>query len=72
MLFSQSSLISELFLSFFQKLKYYTLENEDYSRKLFWVVVAVNVNSKEVKDTVSLLVKTKVFVNALISLIFDC
>ena len=72
MLFSQSVLISQLCLHFFQKLKYYTLVNEDYSRKLFWAVVAVNVNANEVKDTVSPLVKTRVFINALISLIFDC
>ena len=32
---SQSALISQLYLHFFQKLKYYTLGNKDYSRKLF-------------------------------------
>ena len=35
MLFSQSALIPQLYLHFFQKLKYYTLGNKDYSRKLF-------------------------------------
>ena len=34
-LISQSALISQLYLHFFQKLKYYTLGNKDYSRKLF-------------------------------------
>ena len=70
MLFSQSALIPQLCLHFFQKLKYYTLENKDYSRKLFWV--AINVNAKEVKGTGSPLVKAKVFINALIWLILDC
>ena len=72
MLFSQSALIPQLCLHFFQKLKYYTLGNKDYSRKLFWVAVAINVNAKEVKGTVSLLVKTRVFINVLIWLILDC
>ena len=72
MLFSQSALIPQLCLHFFQKLKYNTLENKDYSRKLFWVAVAANVNAKEVKDTPSPLVKTRVFINALIWLILDC
>ena len=56
MLFSQSALIS----NFFQKLKYYILGNNDYSRKSFLVVVAVNVNAKDVKGPVSPLVKTRV------------
>ena len=34
-LISQSVLISQLYLHFFQKLKYYTLGNKDYSKKLF-------------------------------------
>ena len=34
-LISQSAQISQLYLHFFQKLKYYTLGNKDYSRKLF-------------------------------------
>ena len=34
-LISQSTLISQLYLHFFQKLKYCTLGNKDYSRKLF-------------------------------------
>ena len=72
MLFSQSALIPQLCLHFFQKLKYYTLGNKDYSRKLFWVAVAINVNAKEVKRTVSPLVKARVFINALIWLILDC
>ena len=72
MLFSQSALIPQLRLHFFQKLKYYTLGNKDYSRKLFWVAVAINVNAKEVKRTVSPLVKARVFINALIWLILDC
>ena len=72
MLFSQSALIHQLCLHFFQKLEYYTLGNKDYSRKLFWVVVAINVNAKEVKRTVSPLVKARVFINALIWLILDC
>ena len=72
MLFSQSALIHQLCLHFFQKLEYYTLGNKDYSRKLFWVVVAVNVNAKEVKGILRPLVKTRGFINALIWLIFDC
>ena len=72
MLFSQSALIPQLYLHFFQKLKYYTLGNKDYSRKLFWVAVAINVNAKEVKITVRPLVKGRVFINALIWLILDC
>ena len=32
---SRSALISHLYLAFFQKLKYYTLGNKDYSRTLF-------------------------------------
>ena len=72
MLFSQSAPIPQLCLHFFQKLKYYTLGNKDYFRKLFWVAVAINVNVKKVKGTVNLLVKDRVFINALIWLIFDC
>ena len=49
MLFSHLALIPQLYLHFFQKLKYYTLGNKDYSRKLFWVAVAVNVNAGKVK-----------------------
>ena len=41
-LFSQSALIPQLSLHSFQKLKYYTLGNEDYSTKLFWTTVAVS------------------------------
>ena len=59
MLFSQSALIPQLCLHFFQILKYYTLVNKDYFRKLFGVVVAVNVNTREIKGTVSPLVKTR-------------
>ena len=58
-LFSHSALILPLCLHFFQKLKYYTLENKDYSWKLFWVVAAISVNAGEVKGTVSPLVKTR-------------
>ena len=65
MLLSPSALIPHLRLYFFQKLKYYTLGNNEYSRKLFCVVVAVNVNAKEIKGTVSFLVKTRVFISAL-------
>ena len=72
MLFSQSALIPQLCLHFFQKLKYYTLGNKDYSRKLFWVVVAINVSAKEVKSTISSLVKARVFIKVLIWLILDC
>ena len=72
MLFSQSALIPQLCLHFFQKLKYYTLGNKNYSRKLFLVAVAINVNAKEFKRTVSPLVKARVFINALIWLILDC
>ena len=72
MLFSQSALIPQLCLHFFQKLKYYTLGNKDYSRKLFWVVVAVNINAKKVKGTVSLLVNARGFIKALIWLILYC
>ena len=59
MLFSHSALIPQLCLHFFQKLKYYTLGNKDYSAKLFWVAVAINVNAGVVKGTVSPLVKTR-------------
>ena len=72
MLFSQSALIPQLCLHFFQKFKYCTLGNKAYSTKLFWVVVAANFNPKKVKGTVSPLVKTRVFINALIWLILDC
>ena len=72
MLFSQSALIPHwLCLHFFQKLKYYTLGNKDYFRKLFWVALPVNVNAKKVKGTVSPLLKAKVFINGLIWLILD-
>ena len=66
MLFSQSALIPQLCLHFFQKLKYYTLGNNDYSRKLLAVAVAINGNAKEVKGTVSPLVKARNFINVLI------
>ena len=66
MLFSQSALIPQLCLHFFQKLKYYTLGDNDFSRKLFAVAVAINGNAKEVKGTVSPLVKARTFINALI------
>ena len=49
MLFSQSALIPQLCLHFFQKLKYYSLGNKDYSKKLFWAAVAANFNADEVK-----------------------
>ena len=44
-LISQSAQISPLYLHFFQKLKFYTLGNEDYSRKLFrlWQLSLSNV-----------------------------
>ena len=60
MLLFQSALIPQLCLHFFQKLKCYTLGNNDYSRKLIWVALAINVNAKEVKSTVSPLVKATV------------
>ena len=72
MLFSQSAQIPQLCLHFFEKLKYYTFGNKDYCWKLFSVVVAVNVNAKEIKRTAGPLVKTRVFTNALIWLILDC
>ena len=59
MLFSHSGLIPQLCLHVFQKMRYYALENKDYSRKLFWVVAAISVNACEVKGTVSPLVKTR-------------
>ena len=59
MLFSQSALIPQLCLHFFQILQYYTLVNKDYFRKLFWAVVAVHVNAGEVDGTASPLVKTR-------------
>ena len=59
MLFSLWAIIPQLCLHLFQKLKYYTLENKDYFRKLFWVVAAINVNEGEVKGTLSLLVKIR-------------
>ena len=65
MLFFQSALIPQLSLHFFQKLKYYTLGNKDYSRKLFAVVIAINGNAKEVKGTVSPVVKARNFINTL-------
>ena len=54
MLFSDSimsTLLSEIETVYFGK--------KVYSRKLFWVVAAINVNAGEVKDTVSPLVKTR-------------
>ena len=66
MLFSQSALFPQLYLHFFQKLKYYTLGNKDYSKKLFAVVIAINGNAKNVKGTVSPLVKARNFINTLI------
>ena len=72
MLFSQSALIPQLYLHFFQKLKYYTFGKKDYSRKLFWVAVAINVNAKKVKGTVISLVKTRIFINAFVWFIIDC
>ena len=72
MLFSQSALIPQLCLLFFQKLKHYTLENKQYSRKLFWVTVAVNVNAKDIESTLIPLVMIRVLINALIWLILDC
>ena len=72
MLFSQSTLIPQLCLHFFQKLKYYALGNKDYSKKLFSVVVAINAKAKEIKATFSPLVKTRVFINSLTWVILDC
>ena len=48
-LFSQSALTPQICLRFSQKLKYFI--NKDCSRKL--VAVAINVNAREVKGTVS-------------------
>ena len=59
MLFSQSALIRQLCLHLFQKLKYNSLGNKDYSRKLFWAVVTVNFNAEEVRGTVSHLVESR-------------
>ena len=59
MLFFQSALIPQLCLHFFQKLKYNNLGKKDYSRKLCWVAVTVNVNADEVKRTVSTLVDSR-------------
>ena len=59
MLFFYWALIPQLCLHFFQKLKYYTLENKDYFRKLSWVVAVINVNAGEVTGTASPLVKTR-------------
>ena len=59
MLFFQSALIPQLCLYFFQKLKYNSLGKKDYSRKLYWVAVTVNVNADEVKGTVSTLVDSR-------------
>ena len=59
MLFSHWALIPQLCLHFFQKLKYYALENKDYFIKLFWVVAAIIVNADEITGTVSPLVKTR-------------
>ena len=50
----------------FSEIEILYLGNKHYSRKLFWVAVAVNVNVDEVKGTVSFLVKTRDFINALI------
>ena len=72
MLFSQSALIPQLCLHFFQKLKYYTLGKKDYSRKLFWRAVAINVNSKKFKGTAISLAKIRVFINAFVWFIIDC
>ena len=52
MLFFHSALIPQWCLHFIQKFRYYTLENKGYSRKIFWEVVAINVNAGEVKGTV--------------------
>ena len=59
MLFFQSALIPQLCLHFFQKLKYNSLGNKDYSRKLFWVVITVNVNADEDRGTVNPLVVSR-------------
>ena len=59
MLFFPSALFPQLRLHFLQKLKYYTLGNKDYSRKLLWVVVSVNVNSDDVRGTASALIKSR-------------
>ena len=59
MLFFPSALFPQLHLHFLQKLKYYTLGNKDYSRKLLWVVVSVNVNSDDVRGTASPLIKSR-------------
>ena len=59
MLISQSALISELYLHFFQKLKYYTLRNKGYSRKNFYALVTVIVNAANVRSTVKLFVESE-------------
>ena len=46
-LISQSTLISQLYLHFFQKLKYYTWGNKNYSSKLFEALVAAIVKSTD-------------------------
>ena len=58
MLFSHSALILQLYLHVFQKLKYYTLENKDYSGKEFSVAAAIIGNAGEVKSTVNPLEQT--------------
>ena len=62
MLFFPSALIPQLCLYFFQKLKYNSLGNKDYSRKKFWVLVTANVNADEVRGAISLLIEYKALV----------
>ena len=59
MLFFQSALIPQLCLHFFHKLKYNSLENRDYSRKLFWVVTTININAYEDRGTANSLVESR-------------
>ena len=57
---------SPIMYTLFSEIEILYLGNKHYSRKLFWVADAVNVNVDEVKGTVSSLVKTRDFINALI------
>ena len=59
MVLFQSALIPQLCTHFFQELKYNSLGNKDYSRKLFQVVITFNVNADEVRDTVRPLVESR-------------
>ena len=55
-LFSQLTLIFQLYLHFFQKLTHHTLGNKNHSRKLFWAALAVVDNASDVWGIVSPLV----------------